>query len=544
MPRLPHGAVITLEAFQEAFEALVNCSKNVPVVFATAQPVDLQDFDFLFPYLQKNPEDLLPESQETRNNLVNLGRTMIDPNRDNTASGDSGIPAAYTYFGQFVDHDITLETVSASLQQLLDPNLAPLALGTIRDKIRNIRTATLDLDSVYGLPAPRDPANPDKMLIGKVTDLPGEEKPQLRPVGKGGDNDLPREARNEDPKRDRAALIGDPRNDENTVISQLHLAFLKAHNALVDQGKTFSEARTILRQHYQFIVLHDFLKRIADKQIVDEILKNGNQVYDVFSKRFFMPLEFSVAAYRFGHSMIRTDYNFNLNFNKSGDEGTLPATLDLLFTFSALSGQLGFGEGSDTLPENWIIEWDQFVDLGTGNAFNTARRIDPKLVEPLFLLRDLQGNPDGSTPQMPEPGDGARLAVRNLLRGYLLRMPTGQAVARELKQEYKGRLDISVLSPEEIKKAANSDEQVKVLQESGFLERTPLWYYTLVEAAARADGQHLGPVGSTIVAEVLIGLARRSEDSILLQPGWTPSLPSTEPGTFTLSDLLKFAGVL
>lgn len=532
MPRLAHGKTITLEALQEARDNLADHSTDVPLAFAAALPADLQDFDFLFSSLQKKRANLLPEARATRDNLVRLGQTMHDISGG--TEGDSVIPAAYTYFGQFIDHDLTLEAVSKTLQDLTNPDLTPLPLNEIRGKIRNARTATLDLDSVYGLPAPHDPASGAKMQLGIVTALNGVAKPLLRPPGKGDDNDLPREPRGLDPVHDRAALIGDPRNDENTIVAQLHLAFLRAHNALVDQGKTFEEARTLLRQHYQHIVLHDFLKRIADPLIVDDILQNGNRIYDALAEPFFLPLEFTVAVYRFGHSMVRAEYDFNLNFNTSGEPGTTPAFLGLLFTFTALSGGLGFGLGNHTLPDNWIIQWENFVDAGV--PFNKARRIDTKLVEPLFELTDILGN--------PEPGDNARLAVRNLLRGYLLRLPTGQAVARALKKKLKGVRPIPVLTSKQIKTGAASEEQVQVLQEAGFLKRTPLWYYILAEAAILAQGQHLGPVGSTIAAEVLIGLVRRSEDSILSQPGWAPSLPSAQPGTFTLSDLLALAGVL
>ena len=114
--------------------------------------------------------------------------------------------------------------------------------------------------------------------------------------------------------------------------------------------------------------------------------------------------------------MIRADYDFNVNFNTTATAPHIPATLELLFTFTALTGDLG---DFDTLPDNWIIEWEHFVD--GGGTLNLARRFDTKLVEPLFTLRDFVGQP------LP---DEARLAVRNLLRGYLLRMPTGQAVAQ------------------------------------------------------------------------------------------------------------------
>ena len=527
MPRLPHGKPVTLEDFQAAREALAESSADIALGFAAARPVVTQDFGFLFPELQNDPDNLLPESRATRDALVELGRAMVDTGGD-AGGGDSRIPAAYTYFGQFVDHDITLEAGSASLPDLVDPDLVPLTPDQIEDRLQNGRTATLELDSVYGIQAPRNGA---KMRIGKVTPLNGGGAPFLRPPGKDDSNDLPRKGRSEVAELDRAAKIGDARNDENTIIAQLHVAFLRAHNELVGQDKKFGEANRILRQHYQHIVLHDFLKRIVDPQVVDETI-DENRVYRPDADKVFMPLEFAVAAYRFGHSMVRAAYDFNLNFNTSGDPGTTPATLfPLLFTFTALSGQLG---EFDTLPDNWIIEWENLVDAG--QPFNRTRRIDTKLVEPLFQLTDFQGR--------PRREDRARLAVRNLLRGYLLRMPTGQAIAHALQQKLSGVRNIPVLGPNRIRDAAASPEQAQVLEDGGFLERTPLWYYVLAEAAALENGRRLGPVGGTIVAEVLVGLVRRSGNSILRGDEWTPSLPSEDQGKFTLTDLLRFAGVL
>jgi len=514
MPRLPHGKTITLDDFRKARDTLTARSADIPLSFAVAQPLTTQDFGFLFPELQQNPDNLLPESRATRDALVELGRVMLDENP--TSGEDTDIPAAYTYFGQFVDHDTTLDLVSAELPDLVDPDLVPLSPEQIENDLQNGRTPTLELDSVYGLPAPRDPQNSRKMRIGTVSEFSN------RPPGKDDFNDLPREGRSNDPEHDRAALIGDARNDENTIIAQLHVAFLRAHNQLVDGGRTFGAARRVLRQHYQHIVLHDFLRRIADPQIVDETIQQ-NRVYDPDPDDIFMPLEFSVAAYRFGHSMVRAEYPFNLNFQ--------PAFLEQLFTFTALSGQLG---EFDTLPENWIIQWPNFVDVD--EPATRTRRIDTKLVEPLFTLPDLRGR--------PRQENRARLAVRNLLRGYLLRLPTGQAVARALRQKLSGVRDIPVLGPNRIRNGAASPDQVQKLEAGGFLERTPLWYYILAEAALLEHGQRLGPVGSTIVAEVLVGLIRRSENSILRMADWQPTLPSARPGTFTLTDLLRVARVL
>jgi hypothetical protein len=224
----------------------------------------------------------------------------------------------------------------------------------------------------------------------------------------------------------------------------------------------------------------------------------------------FMPLEFSAAAYRFGHSMVRNTYNYNLNFNN-----LTAATLEQLFNATRFRGEF---DQFDHIPEKWIIQWENFLDGGA----NRARRIDTRIVNPLARL-----------PQMPGLSRMRirNLAVRNLLRGYLLRIPTGQTVAKALS--------VSVMSEEEIARAAANDDQLNVLSKNDFLKRTPLWFYILAEAS---DRNELGPVGSTIIAEVLIGLIRWTENSILSQPGWMPSL-GPEPGRFTLTDFFRFAGV-
>jgi hypothetical protein len=535
MTRLQHGKAVTLNEFKEARERFREMSEETPLGFLTARPTVTEDFDFMFPELQ-NEEHLLPTSRQTRDALVELGKTMRDTDGTDE-DGDSKIPAAYTYLGQFLDHDITFETKSDEIRDLLDPELKPLSLRRIRTELENARTATLDLDNVYGPPAPRKERGDPMMKIGRVQKLNGAAEPELRPPDKDDDNDVPRRPRAPgDPDEDREALIGDPRNDENTIVAQLQVAFLRAHNALVEEVETFGQARRLLRQYYQFIVLHDFLKRVADPEIVKDTIAQ-NRIYD--ADETFMPLEFSVAAYRFGHSMVRAEYDFNLNFNTSGRPNTFPATLGLLFTFSALSGELG---DFDTLPDNWIIEWHNFIRAG--KPFNKARRIDTKLVEPLFELRDIQGNVIGANAPDDDAKNGARLAVRNLLRGYLLRLPTGQAVARTLGQRLLGIREVPVLTPEQLERAAGNDEQIQALRDGGFVERTPLWYYVLAEAAALTEGRRLGPVGSTIVAEVLVGLVRRSEHSILRQNNWTPTLPDGSPGPFNLADLLRLAKVL
>jgi heme peroxidase len=416
----------------------------------------------------------------------------------------------------------------------VEPGLQPLTLEEIEEQTGNLRTALLELDSVYNLPAVRDPE----------PDGPGMKLGEVQPVGpsvpgKDEFHDLPRREQSNDPQLDREACIGDPRNDENLIVAQLHVAFLRAHNRLLDEAappNRFRKAKRRLRRHYQHIVLHDFLKQIADPVIVDDIIENGNRIYKPDEDELFMPLEYAVAAFRFGHSMIRAEYDYNLNFNTTRPETSRARIFPELFMFTALSGQM---VGLPTLPQNWIIQWENFFE--GGDFFNPARRIDTQIVEPLQHLQTMEGQ--------TEAGLAANLAVRNLLRGYQLRMPTGQAVARALRKKLQGVRDIPVLTRQQIREAAASDKQRDVLERklpenTTFLERTPLWYYILAEAAFLRRGRRLGPVGSTIVAEVLVGLVRRSPDSILA-PGstWEPNLPSPQRGR-TLEDLLRFTGVL
>ncbi|APR83203.1 Myeloperoxidase, thyroid peroxidase, cyclooxygenase catalytic domain protein [Minicystis rosea] len=510
MSRILHGGNGSLEQVQEVIHSVQTVALKLPVARALVPPIRLRKFDYMFPGLQASPANLLPTSQHTLEGLDALGLAMRESGAAATDPAlDSKIPSAYTYLGQFIDHDITLELRSDTLADVTAPNLAPLALADIQTKLFDARTLGLDLDSVYDAPAPRDD---DKMVVGRVSTSGGPVPGVVDPF-----HDLPRSPRATDPKTDREALIGDARNDENLVVAQLHTAFLRAHNAIVDQGHTFTEARRLLRQHYQWIVLHDFLPRIANPRIVSLVVRQHTAPQRPTSMNF-MPLEFAAAAYRFGHSMVRASYDHNVNFPN--------ANLGLLFTFTALSGNFNPAAGIDfdTLPENWIIQWERFLDNGAPPA-NFARRIDTRLVEPLYELRDLIGK--------PLPGLAASLAARNLRRGYMLRLPTGQAAAHAL--------GLSPLTPAQLHAAA-TPAQAAVLQKFGFEKATPLWFYVLAEANLQTPNR-LGPVGSSIVARVFANLVRQSADSILATPGWTPTL-GPKPGVFRLNDLLELANVL
>ena len=219
-----------------------------------------------------------------------------------------------------------------------------------------------------------------------------------------------------------------------------------------------------------------------------------------------------MAAYRFGHSMVRGFYDYNRNFGrKNGGPGAvIPfASFRQIFAFTGSARPAPFnGGGTLTLPFNWVIEWGTFVDKGDSLPDHFARKIDTQLAPPLFDMINQISKDDEKLPDAIKD-ILRRLAVRNLLRGYQLALPTGQAVA--------DALGVTPLTTEELRRG-NSDAVNAALNDGGFLETTPLWFYVLKEAEVRANGNSLGEVGSRIVVETLIGQLRADPESYL-NPG-------------------------
>lgn len=494
-----HGEALRLEDIRAMRSAIKKVNDVAPFELAVDfTEVTQPEFDFLFAGIAADPNNRLPDGADTNQALKNLGAALVETATD----GDSIIPAVFTYLGQFMDHDITLEATTDRLRGL-ENVVAPLSQDEIRQSVENERSPFFDLDSVYET-APRDETDANILKIGAVSPVGN------RPPGKETANDLPRV--------NAVAQIGDARNDENTIVAQLHTSFLRFHRAIVqEQGVSFDEARQIAVQHYQSVILHDFLPSICDEEIVNEILAKGNRFFKPEETGVFMPIEFSVAAYRFGHTLVRERYNFNLNFGIESN----PATLEQLFIFSQHSGDIF---GLPTLPENWIIQWERFL-----NEPQMARAVNTRLVPTLFNLK----GPGGG--QLT--GVFQKLAQRNLLRGFLFGLPTGQALARHILGEQQ------VLTPDEILANSAEGDERNALEAGNFHHQTPLWYYILAESSIRQNGEKLGALGSIINAETIIGLLRVSPHSILQEENWLPTLPTAD-GTFRLADLLRFADSL
>ena len=444
--------------------------------------------------------------------MRDLGDMMGDIGRETLP--DSNIPAGFTYVGQFVDHDITFD-VSSSIE-----------LDTDANTVNNMRTPAMDLDSLYSRGPALDPfmyvfpsSGPStaiKFQLGTNTNVgPGGPGGSAGPGGMQiqTDFDVPRVHNPLNPAlSSNTAIIGDPRNDENLIVTQFHQNMLRFHNQVVDllliagfSGDIFVEAKKIVTHHYQWAVVKDFLRRVCGNAAITAAM---GQVVTIGSP-FRMPVEFAVAAYRFGHSMIRNNYWVNFNFPN--------ASLAQVFQFNR----------NPNLPvfSNWVVDFNAFFDTGIPVPINNkARKIDS------VLANGLESIPGGS-------GIMAVLATRNLRRGLALGLPSGQGMAAQF--------GIPPMTTAQLTQGLPANE-INVLNKNSatLLKRTPLWYYVLRESAVLANGNQLGPVGARIVADTFIRILKRDANSFLnVTGGFTPILPSATAGDFTFADLMHFAGV-
>jgi hypothetical protein len=414
----------------------------------------------------------LPRDDAGAEAIEKLAEALIA--RSGQSTNNRTIPAGYTYFGQFVDHDITFDPMS-KLQRDNDP-----------DALVDFRTPRFDLDSVYG-------SGPAVQPYLYEADDPVFRNVKLLIE----DDDLPR-------NRQGRALLGDARNDENVVVAQLHLLFLRFHNEVVDHARAsdpalhgadlLDEAQRVVRWHYQWIVVHDFLPRV-----VGEELASAEREHFEWDEEPFIPVEFSAAAYRFGHSMVRERYKLN-------------AATDPVPPFPADDHDHHLG-GFRPVPPELRLEWRRFFEVTPPAPDMHSMRMDDSLASVLLHVR---------------PSEAA-LARLNLERSMALGLPSGSEVARAMGER-------------ELTEAELGLDGLDDASRDALRRAPPLWYYVLREAVVHGgDGLRLGPVGGRIVAEVLNGLLDGDPSSYRGQsPAWTPELPRADEHDFTMGDLVRF----
>jgi hypothetical protein len=477
----------------------------------------------------------------------------------------SDIPAGYTYLGQFITHEVTFDDTNDTLKSGMVPH--------------NLRTPQIDLDSLYG--APNGPQHEDykKLYEDDGVHFKIGETALVLPPKKTFPRDLPRDAENPEHIPTKAR-IADERNDENLAVAQTHVAFLKFHNKVADSLKAdghpdanlFDCARREVIRHFQWIIVHDYLPKLVNEDVLKGILDGEFRLFllnnpDGTPATPVMPLEFSAAAFRIGHTMVRATYNWN-KYHRADGLFIGPASVTELFNltgFRNVRGPFdplrdGFTTGMSrptqttpllTLPSDWIIDWRRFYDFSgmegvaaPPGGVNMGSKLDTHLN---FHLDRVQGFPGARMQRMHVAGVAddvlARMqkaiSVRNLLRGFYLGLPTGEEAAQGCGEQ--------ALTPEEV--IAGPHEEL--LRDPDFRGQTPLWYYILKEAELKGvgpngqPGNRLGPVGSRIVAETLVGLIRKSDCSILKETDWRPKYgrpaQGGEPEKFEMTDLLMFA---
>jgi hypothetical protein len=469
--------------------------------------------------------------------LIALASTMNEllPLFEESPTRPKMLHAGYTYLAQFIAHDLTFDPVSNFLKEARPNTLI------------NFRSPRFDLDSVYG-GGPL--VNPylyleDNCRFATASDLPSK-----------GEQDLLRI-----PGTERA-VIADPRNDANLIISQIHLAFLNYHNRVVSESKgstaieLFNEACRQVRRHYQWIVLQEFLPLIAGRAVVDSVKQcegyrfedgQGNihccateqRKYPLLDRNApFMPIEFSVGAFRFAHSMIRTAYAIN---------SRLPSQI-LLFDVNEENGKKAFDlRGFRLRPAGMNIEWSRFFSRASqtnpSDSLQLARPIDGLLARPLVAMPREVAQEEGSL--------GRSLPARDLLKGRAMNLPTGQTIAMALGVPPEFILgqglpfEITQDGIEgSISNIAGTGLSLDALN-TKLRNQTPLWYYVLKEAEVIHKGERLGPVGAILVAEVIIGLLLADDTSFEnKEPNWYPKAGQfgcRKDREFVMLDLLDWS---
>ena len=381
------------------------------------------------------------------------------------SDAESQIEAGQPFFGQYLAHDLTADR-------------SPLRAQADINVLRNVRSPRANLEALYGggpvgSPYLYDQTDPAKLLIAD------------------GDRDLPR-------NQQGIALIGDPRNDVHAFMTGLQVAFIHANNRLVDrlradgvsESELFDDARLALNWHYQWVILHDFLPNLVGDAMTATVLRDGPRFYRPTGEPF-IPVEFADAAYRYGHSQIKGDYQVRRGGSR------FPVFPDLA-GFRALA------------PEH-VMDWTLLFDVPGNPRAQRAKPIDGQLPASLIRLPE-------SITGVIEVAAYRSLAARDLQRGMGTGLPSGEAVADALGAKPLTRDELNL---------------------GDWHDETPLWLYILREAAVRGGGDHLGEVGGRIVAEVVVGIIRSDPESYLSNdPSWQPTLPSHEPGTFKIRDLL------
>lgn len=509
-----------IDAAVAAFDAAAGVVRIAdPDAGGEARAIRSVPFERLFP---GTDTERLPDLDVLRR----LGEALTFREHDDAHDRETDIPAAYTYFGQFVFHDITHWK-------------PPVGDGPSA----GLRSAALDLDSVLGF-EPSDTARGDPNMVAP---LPiGSTTRDLR--GCSFAADLPRSPCG-------APLIADGRNDDNLALAQVHVAMTAFANAVRAAVGPQGGAAALAATHVQAVVLGDYLPRILDPDVWRDVMENGCAVVRPDGTQvgtpLLVPLEFIAACGRFGHAMVKHRYDWNAHHPGAG----APAFWESTYSSTAYPMRM--------LDWSWVTDWARLLPAECETAPGgkaggrwplQAAALSTRLADPLRRMPDAALPPGGPG----QPPLSSNLATRSLERAHSLRLATGQAAVRRMNERLVAlaRPTVPLLSRDDIL-AGESDEARALLLAEGpgglrLCDETPMWLYVLKEAEAQQGGRRLGTFGSRIVGETLHAAIAAASPSMLAGDGrrpelsWRPDprLRPARPDHYGLRDLVAFAGLL
>jgi Animal haem peroxidase len=273
----------------------------------------------------------------------------------------------------------------------------------------------------------------------------------------------------------------------------------------------FDKAQQIVRWHYQWIIVHEYLPLVCGQDSVDRVNRDGLQFYAPDGNPF-IPVEFAVAPFRFMHPTIRSEYTINDQYTLSLFPLPDPVT-GMIPPVPPDPHERTDLRGGAVAPE-FAVDFTHFFAIDENRTPQRAKRIEAKLNRRLLDLPTITDVPAEIASQLRS------LVVRNLLRSEAQELPSAQDIARKIGEVPLSDAELGTTGP------------------------IYLWYYILREADLRHNGGRLGPVGALIVTEVLLGLLDADPISYRsTYPIWTPTLANSA-GRFGIAELLRFAGVV
>ena len=377
------------------------------------------------------------------------------------------LSVGYNIFGQFIVHDMTSNPTSS---------FAPEDISLV-----NRLTMKLDLDAMYGGPSEQFYYHENKFIYNDC------------------DNDLPRNHLGK-------AMIPDPRNDENYIIAQMHLLFMKFHNKLIDfykptiaKANLFKFVKQQVIFHYQWLIVNDFLPRWVDNNIIEELFTGFNFDYKP-DENPKLPLEFAVAVGRTGHFIMPS---------------SIRIAYDLIIDESEIHEFI-----NGKLPE-YVIDWTNFFPMKYKEyEINLCRKYDGKISHGLADMHHLP-----KPKNLPSAKNN--LLLRNLMRAQQFELGSGQ--------DYAAQLNINPI-PDILMKQYDTGN---LLELSNMFQETPLVLYAIKEAEIYKNGTQLTGVGGRIFAETILALLFKDNCSYLNTPSmWKPIVGNN--GCFTFADMINF----